>query len=163
MYIPTYWKDEVVEHPYRYKESNNPDGSIEHTPDPGSVLQEGTPQSADNFNKMERGIFEALALGTENTRVLASVQRRLAGIVGDLHTVTLTNSLEYPFNSSDKSVQLSPERTTKDYTVTAELVSATGGALGDVEISAKLLNGFKVHYTGSAKSVVLNLYVRGGV
>ena len=38
MYEPTYWKDEVVENPYRYKETQNPDGSIEHVPDPGEVL-----------------------------------------------------------------------------------------------------------------------------
>ena len=35
MYEPTYWKDEVVENPYRYKETQNSDGSIEHVPDPG--------------------------------------------------------------------------------------------------------------------------------
>lgn len=34
MYEPTYWKDEVVENPYRYKETQNSDGSIEHVPDP---------------------------------------------------------------------------------------------------------------------------------
>ena len=45
MYEPTYWKDEVVENPYRYKETQNSDGSIEHVPDPGEVLQEGTEQN----------------------------------------------------------------------------------------------------------------------
>ena len=35
MYEPTYWKDEVVENPYRYKETQNSDGSIEHVPYPG--------------------------------------------------------------------------------------------------------------------------------
>ena len=58
MYEPTYWKDEVVENPYRYKETQNSDGSIEHVPDPGEVLQEGTEQSATNFNHMEQGILE---------------------------------------------------------------------------------------------------------
>ena len=36
MYEPTYWKDEVVENPYRYKETQNSDGSIEHVPYPVS-------------------------------------------------------------------------------------------------------------------------------
>ena len=42
MYEPTYWKDEVVENPYRYKETQNSDGSIEHVPYPGEVLQNRT-------------------------------------------------------------------------------------------------------------------------
>lgn len=163
MYIPTYWKDEVVEHPYRYKETQNSDGTIEHTPNPGDVLQEGTPQSADNFNNMEHGIFEALALGTETARVVSSVQRKVVGLTEEAHRVTLTNKQEYPFNDSTLDVRLSPERNTKEYTVTVEPVSTTGGALGDVEITNKLLNGFKVHFTGSAKSATINLFVKGGI
>lgn len=40
---------------------------------------------------------------------------------------------------------------------------ASGGAVGDIEFTDKLLNGFKVAYTGSAKSVTMDLYVRGGM
>lgn len=165
MYTPTMWLDEVVEHPYRYKESNADGGSIEHTPDPGEVLQEGTPQSADNFNKMEHGILEALSIGSENTRVLASVLTHLRGIEGEVHQITLENKQEYPFNDSDKTIQLNTKRNTKNYTIFAEVVSVSGGGrgVGDVEFSSKLENGFKVHFTGSAKSVTLNLYVRGGI
>ena len=65
MYEPTYWKDEVVENPYRYKETQNSDGSIEHVPYPGEVLQEGTEQSAKNFNHMEQGILEAHEMSAE--------------------------------------------------------------------------------------------------
>lgn len=163
MYDPTYWLDEVVEHPYRYKESQNPDGSIEHTPDPGEVMQEGTPQSAKNFNKMEAGILEALLIGSENTRMIASAVRDLAGITGEVLQVTLNNKQEYPFNDSLETVRLGTQRNTKDYTVSAEIVSVEGGAVGEIEYSDKLLNGFKVHFTGSAKKAVLNLYVRGGI
>lgn len=163
MYVPTDWKDEVVEHPNRYRETVNGDGSVEHIPDPGEKLQEGTPQSATNFNHMEKGIFEAHEMCAENTRILRSSGQKLDGIVGDIIQVTLTNSQEYPFNNSLKTVQLSVPRNNKDYTVAPEIVSRSGGAVGDIIFSDKLLNGFKVEFTGSAKTVVLNLYVRGGM
>lgn len=163
MYEPTYWKDEAVENPYRYKETQNPDGSIEHIPDPGETLQEGTPQSAENFNHMELGILEAHEIATENTRMLASVMRKVKGLDGEKITVSLTNSQTYPFNNSLKTVQLQTPRNYKNYLITAEVVSVTGGAVGNIEFSDKLLNGFKVAYTGSATAVTLDLYVRGGM
>ena len=49
MYGMTPWKDEVVQYPYRYKETQNADGTVEHEPSPGTVMQEGTPQSANQF------------------------------------------------------------------------------------------------------------------
>jgi len=50
------WKDEVVEHPHRYTEVVNGDGTIEHNPAPGETIQEGTPQSATNFNAMDEAL-----------------------------------------------------------------------------------------------------------
>lgn len=164
MYVPTLWEDEVVEYPYRYKETQNDDGSIEHVPDPGEIFSQGTPQSATNFNHLERfGTFMAIEMANETLRMLMSTRRELEGIVGEKLEVTLTNSQDYPFNNSVKSVQLPESRNNKDYTIEAEVVSRTGGSVGEIVFSDKLLNGFKVAYTGSASQVVLNLYVRGGI
>lgn len=163
MYEPTYWKDEVVENPYRYKETQNSDGSIEHVPDPGEVLQEGTEQSATNFNHMEQGILEAHEMSAEAVRMLKSVMRKVEGLDGEKVTVTLTNSQVYPFNNSVKTIQLKTPRNYKTYLITAEVTSVSGGAVGDIEFTDKLLNGFKVAYTGSAKSVTMDLHVRGGM
>lgn len=163
MYEPTYWKDEVVENPYRYKETQNSDGSIEHVPDPGEVLQEGTEQSATNFNHMEQGILEAHEISAEAVRMLKSVMRKVEGLDGEKVTVTLTSSQVYPFNNSVKTIQLKTPRNYKTYLITAEVTSVSGGAVGDIEFTDKLLNGFKVAYTGSAKSVTMDLYVRGGM
>lgn len=49
----TKWQDHVVERPRTYTEVTNSDGSVTHTPAPGEVLQQGTPQSATNFNNIE--------------------------------------------------------------------------------------------------------------
>lgn len=163
MYTPTYWKDEVVEHPYRYTEVQNPDGSIEHNPDPGTVLQAGTPQSAENFNHMECGILEAHEVGAENTRMLKTTIAKVDGLEGEKITVTLTNIQTYPFNNSQKTVQMQTPRNYKSYLIIPEIVSIVGGAVGDIMFSDKLLNGFKVAFTGSATSVTVDLYVRGGM
>ena len=163
MYTPTIWKDEVCQYPYRYKEVTNPDGTVEHQPAHGTLMQQGTPQSATNFNHMEKGVFMAIEMANEAVRMQRSSQRRLDGIVGTKLQIALTNSQQYPFNNSVKTVQLPESRNTMDYTVDCEIVSRTGGSVGDIVFSDKLLNGFKVAFTGSASKVVLNLYVRGGI
>ena len=52
-YDRTHWKDHVTERSRTFIETENEDGSVTHTPAPGEVLQQGTPQSATNFNKIE--------------------------------------------------------------------------------------------------------------
>lgn len=52
-YKRTKWQDHVVERPKTYTEATNDDGSITLTPAPGEILQQGTPQSATNFNNIE--------------------------------------------------------------------------------------------------------------
>lgn len=79
----------------------------------------------------------------------------------DIGTVTLTNTLDFPFNDSIQSVALSDERLNTDYIVITELVSADGVA-GEIEVSDKLVNGFKIAYTGSASSVTIKYVVMGG-
>ena len=53
MYNSTDWKDHITEHPHRRKITENGDGTSEVVKDQGEVLQQGTPQSATNFNNME--------------------------------------------------------------------------------------------------------------
>ncbi|MGI6234425.1 MAG: hypothetical protein ACOYI6_04120 [Christensenellales bacterium] len=50
------WQDNSVERPRTYTEAVNEDGSKTYTPAFGEVLQEGTPQSATNFNAIEEGL-----------------------------------------------------------------------------------------------------------
>lgn len=63
MYSPTKWQDLVTEYEDRYTVTRNADGTQTHTPYPGEIIQQGTPQSATNFNHMELGIQDA-ALAT---------------------------------------------------------------------------------------------------
>lgn len=50
------WKDHVVTRPRTYTETTNGDGSKTYTPAPGEVIQQGTPQSATNFNTMDEAL-----------------------------------------------------------------------------------------------------------
>ena len=57
---------------------------------------------------------------------------------------------------------LGTERNHLDYTVTAEVLEYSGGCVGDIEVSEKLVNGFKIAHTGSATEVKLKVFVKGG-
>jgi len=59
MYQKNLWQDHVVEYPNRFKETGLGNGLVEEVPAPGEIIQQGTPQSARNFNNMEDGIFHA--------------------------------------------------------------------------------------------------------
>lgn len=52
----TKWVDHVVEKPNTYKEINNGDGTITHQDASGEIIQQGTPISATNLNKIEEGL-----------------------------------------------------------------------------------------------------------
>lgn len=156
------WKDHVVEYPGRFQEETS-NGLVTHTPAPGKVKQQGTPQNATNFNIMDLAAFEAMLMAAEGNRCLRHVKDALGGLSGDKIRVTLTNSLLYPHNDSQKTVQLPVTRNNVDYTVDCEVVSVAWGAVGDFEFSDKLKNGFKIAFTGSARSVTVDCYVRGGV
>lgn len=162
MYEPKLWQDHVTEFEDRYTENVNDDGTITHIPVEGEILQQGTPQNAANFNHMEDGIFNAGELAALMAANAIHQQQSLKDQAGETMFVTLTNTQEYPFNNSEKTVSLTQGRNHTDYTVTAEIVEYSGGFPGEIRISAKLLNGFKVAFTGSAKSVKVKLYVKGG-
>ena len=86
-------------------------------------------------------------------------------IAGETKTVTLTNTQKRPFNStldSPRSIALSKARKNLFYSVETEVTAHTG-LVGEIEVSDKALNGFKIAYTGSGSSVTLTLRIKGGM
>lgn len=177
MYDPIVWQDEVVEFPYRYTETVNSDGTIEHKPAHGTEMKAGTPQSATNFNHMENGIHDAhLAQSIfmqyqmhHQEQQESEVDRRLnehdAEFSAEVGTVTLknTNTVSFLFNNSGSTVALKTARKTMNYDIDLEVTSVTGGQLGEIVVYDKQLNGFKLRFTGSAKNVTVKYKVRGGM
>ena len=141
MYRNTQWIDEVKDQ------------------DTEEVIQEGTPQSAGNFNNMEHGISDA-----HLAAALLIIQSGLTAdqVATEEKAVTLSNSQSYPFNNSTQTIALSRVRNFTDYTVEAEITDHDGN-VGDVRIFDRMLNGFKVTYDGSAKSATIKLRIKGGM
>ncbi len=157
------WEDRVVEFPRRFKQTDLDGGLCTIERSPGKVKKEGTPQSSTNFNTMDLAALEAMLMANENQRMLRIMQNTVDGLDGQKIAVELTNDQVYPFNGSQKAVQITPQRNDKSYTVEVEVVSKEGGFIGDFEITEKLVNGFKIAYTGSATKVNVICYVRGGI
>lgn len=173
MYNQTQWQDRVTQYEDRYRETQNPDGTYTHTPVEGEIIQVGTPQNQTNFNNIENGIQDATLAGNILAWLNLHQQRRNdkhetmvdAEILGELHTITLTNNATLPFNSTvdtPTTVALTKTRKNLFYSVEAE-VTEHNGLVGDVIISNKALNGFKIAYTGSGKSVTLAVRIKGGM
>ena len=141
MYRNTHWIDEVKDQ------------------ETEEVIQEGTPQSAGNFNNMEGGISDA-----HLAAALLIIQSGLTAdqVATEEKTVTLTNTQRYPFNSSTQTIALSTVRNFTDYTVEAEITDHEGN-VGEVRIFDRMLNGFKVAYDGSAKTATVKLRIKGGM
>lgn len=141
MYRNTHWIDEVKDQ------------------ETEEVIQEGTPQSAGNFNNMEGGISDA-----HLAAALLIIQSGLTAdqVATEEKTVTLSNSQSYPFNNSTQTIALNTVRNFTDYTVEVE-ITAHDGNVGDVRIFDRMLNGFKVAYDGSAKSATIKLRIKGGM
>ena len=123
---------------------------------------EGTPQDQFHFNHMEEGIYNSSEIGWILLEAAKSVQEGIRSVEGELITVALTNTEDFYFNNSGKTVALSKARDTLDYRVFVD-VQGNPENLGEVVVYDKQLNGFKIKFTGSAKSVTVKCYVQGGV
>lgn len=69
------WKDHVVQRPRTYRVEENSDGSKTMIPEPGAVLQQGTPQSARNFGMMDAGL-QAVSVAFDELLTIVQAQTR---------------------------------------------------------------------------------------
>lgn len=156
MYQYTDWKDHVTLPANCFKITDNGDGTVTITP-AGTVMQQGTPQDQTHFGNLEKGMVDAHTAAL----LLLNFARQNAWEV-ERGTKKLINSAKYPFNSSQSSVALSLGRENGDYIVLTEVVE-TDGNVGEVVVSDKLTNGFKLAFTGSATTATINYIVIGGL
>lgn len=156
------WKDHAMTPEHTFKITENSDGTITLTK-VGTVVQQGTNLNAANFQNMENGILAANISAAEAHRLLRLLADAQDNLTGFIVESTLTNVQKYPFNNSQKTLAFDTAlvRYNKDYTVIVE-AEAEDGFVGDISITDKMLNGFKIAYTGSAASVKVKCYVQGG-
>lgn len=165
IFNPINWKDRIVERPRTYTEVMNQDGSRTDTPAPGEIQEPGTQISATNLNRMDQGNQDAKIASALILNALRQIGWRTEDLekatVQEVGTKTLTNSRKFPFNNSQSSVALAKTRDNLNYIVV--IVSVTGsGNIGEVEVTDRLVNGFKLAFTGSAKSATVQYAVIGG-
>jgi hypothetical protein len=128
----------------------------------GNLLQEGTLHDEVNMNRMEEGIYQANLLASMLVQKELQQKKVLAALEGETGQITLTNSETFPFNNSVQTIAMEKQRDALDYRVSVEVISSDG-VVGDIIISDKQLNGFKIEYTGSATSATIKYYVQGGM
>lgn len=128
----------------------------------GNIIQKGTQLSARNMNRIETGIYEAHLLAAILSQYNMQQKKVLNDLEGEIGQVTLKNSETFPFNNSIETIALQKQRDTLNYRVTTEVISADG-EVGNVIVTDKQLNGFKIAFTGSAKNVTIKYYVQGGM
>ena len=167
---PLIWQDEVRDPANAFTVTDGPNNTkiIDRA---GQQIQPGTQQSAEHFNHLENLGYEALQMSVINAQELRQHQRDLEKvhedledlndeILGEVKSVTLTNSLTYPFNDSKTTVAITTRKST-DYRVIVELQGAPAN-VGEIYITDRTVNTFKVQYTGSAPSITVKCYISGG-
>jgi hypothetical protein len=76
------WKDRIVERPNTFRAQNNPDGTVTQIPEPGTIIQAGTPLSATILNQREEKIkeeFDNISSQLADVTTLSDVH----GVVGN--------------------------------------------------------------------------------
>ena len=161
MYEWEYWLDHVT-NPSNVFMLEDMGGGLVRLTLAGTVMQQGTPQDQAHFNNIESGIVDAHAASA----LLLNFARQIGWTVEDIlaylgkvktiytGTKNLTNSLEFPFNDSRQSVSIGAALDNTVYEIQTR-VTASVGNVGEVEITDKLINGFKLSYTGSAPSATI--------
>lgn len=168
MYERINWLDHVADPADRYNINKQEDGTYTITL-AGTVMQEGTPQDQAHFNLMDAAIWDiCAAFGMLLNAVRQqswALEEDVAPIDNSWQVLTgmveLTNSGAYPYNNSKKSVSLSNNMGSTSYLVMTEVVSSVG-PVGDIEVSDKLINGFKLNYNGSATGASVKYIAIGG-
>lgn len=156
MYEPTSWLNHTTDKPGRYHITKNEDDGTYNITRAGEVMQQGTPQDQAHFNHIEAGVFDAhIAVA-----LLLDALRQQSWEI-ETGEIVLTNTADFPFNNSVKSVSLVTHRENGEYIVIPVATAPTGN-IGDIVVSDRLTNGFKLAFTGSAPSVTVKYTVIGG-
>ena len=153
------WLDHVTDPPNVYRLVDLGGGLYQLTL-AGTVMQQGTAQDQTHFNNIEGGIVDAhiaSSLLLNFARQLGWTKDDILTWLGKVNTVyvgtaTLTNAEAFPFHSSPQSVSIGATLDNSYYEVQTK-VTEFSGCVGEIEVSDKLANGFKLSHTGSAKSV----------
>lgn len=143
MYNRTYWLDHV-------------------TDQTGAVIQQGTLLDQAHFNPMEIGICDSTLAGA--IRQFKAKQDDY-NMQDELHTLDLAmnETLPWPFNNKETTVALTGLRESINYSVDINVLMYKGGRLGNIRVTDRARNGFKLVHDGSATHVQVAVRISGGM
>ena len=113
--------------------------------------------------EIEKSFLANLVYISQVDQRLLQSERLLNDLNGISGNITLNNSRSYPFNNSVVTVPIAKTRNNLQYSVDVDVLTETGGFAGDVIVYDKQLNGFKLKFTGSARSVNVRYKLTGGL
>lgn len=135
-YEPTVWKDHILSS-NTYNISENADGTVNISP-AGEVVQQGTKMSAENFNRMEQGIYETSKSAEKNSEDIAGINASIANI---------QTALSGKASSAD--VYTKSETDTK---ITEKVAEIVAGAPADFD-TLKEMSDWIANHEGSAAAM----------
>ena len=141
-YDRSYWKDHV-------------------TDQSGEVIQQGTLLDQQHFNNMELGISDMTLAGA--IMQFKAVQDGY-NYADEMHTATLAQTgSKWPFNNTPTTIALAQLRESTNYGVEVTVLADSGGRLGNIRVTDRARNGFKLVHDGSATTVKVQIRVMGGM
>lgn len=135
---------------------------VDHVTDQnGEVLQYGTLLDQEHFNNIEEGLSDAgLALALVQFKQMQDGYQ----YEDETHIVNLAmENMPWPFNNRATTVGLKNLRENVNYGVEVSVISYSGGRLGNIIVTDRACNGFKLVHDGSATSVTVGVRVSGGM
>ncbi len=139
MYDRTFWQDHIVD-------------------EQGQVIVQGTNLSEDNFNNIEKGVFENRVIELLNAQMnsLASVENLENGL-NKVEGATVTSSSKTITVAFDKS------KNNTNYEIVPIISSPVGLSNYYITISSKQANGFIAVVYGTYTSIKVDFLIKGGI
>lgn len=92
----------------------------------------------------------------------SAARSSLASLTTEIVNVNLTMTADpWPYNNAETTVTLTKAKADTNYNVDVEVLSYSGGRLGNIQVKDRAVNGFKLTHDGSATSVSCVVYVTG--
>jgi hypothetical protein len=114
-----------------------------------------------HFNNMELGISDMTLAGA--IMQFKAVQDGY-NYADELHTATLAQTgSKWPFNNTPTTIALAQLRESTNYGVEVTVLAYSGGRLGNIRVTDRARNGFKLVHDGSATAVKVQIRVTGGM
>lgn len=135
---------------------------VDHVTDQkGEVIQQGTLLDQQHFNNLERGVSD---MGLAGAIMHFKQVQEGYNYADELHATTLAQTgSKWPFNNTPTTVALTQMRENTNYSVEVTVLSYSGGRLGNIRVTDRARNGFKLVHDGSATTVKVQIRVTGGM